>query len=437
MFSDIDPAAGKRMHELARALWSLPRSITGEGVRKSLQIIAERVPGLVIHEVPSGTKVGDWVIPDEWNLFRARLLDEDGNVICDTEVNNLSVVNYSIPFSGILTREELEYHLHSLPEQPEAIPYVTSYYKPYWGFCLPHKTRQTLKSGSYQIEIDTALKPGSLTYADLVIPGNSQEEILISTYMCHPSLANNELSGPVVFTELVNYVRSIANRRFSYRFVMAPETIGAITYINTHLEHLKKFVVAAFNLTCVGDDRSYSLLPTRLGSHRIDTIARHVLRHRAPDYVEYPWSSRGSDERQYSSPLVNIPMISMMRTKYWEYPEYHTSNDDLEQVVTPQGLQGSLEMTAAAIAILETDTVPLATTVGEPMLGRRGLYSSLGAGRVSASPNDLLDVWSHCDGHVTVLEIAERLGMTFAYTLEIVKLLHQHALVSLQEHVIR
>lgn len=420
---------GARMYALAERLWNFPRSLTGDGVRLTLAEIARNVGGLRLHEIPSGTRVGDWVVPNEWNLRRARLFDPDGNTVCDTAENNLHVLGYSLPHRGQLSLDDLDEHLYSLPEQPDAIPYITSYYQPRWGFCLSDRVRKSLPQGNYFVDIDTSLEPGSMTYGDVFIAGESTDEILITTYICHPSMANNEISGPVVTAELINYLSELGSRRYSYRFVFAPETIGAVAYIHANLQNLKERVKSGFVVTCVGDNRAFSLLPSRDGTHEIDLIARHVLKQVIPKYVEYPWTSRGSDERQYSAPLVDIPMISMMRTKYWEYPEYHTSLDRLGTVVTPEGLAGGFESIRQAIDVLETNVTPTTEVIGEPMLGPRGLYATLGAGKFSVTSQTILDVWSFCDGKHSVLEIADQLQLKYWNVLDTVNLLCAHHLV--------
>ena len=428
---------GEQMYALAKRLWRHPRSITGEGVRASLAELSEAVGGLVFHEVATGTQVGDWVVPNEWNLRRARLIGPDGTTICDTSENNLHVLNYSLPFNGKISLEELQSHIYSLPEQPDAIPYVTSYYEPRWGFSMSHTVRQSLQDGEYLVQIDASLAPGSLTYADLILPGENECEILISTYVCHPQMANNELSGPVVTAELIKYLKALPNRQYTYRFVFAPETIGAITYIHRNHQLLKDRVKAGFVVTCVGDDRAHSLLPTRNGDHHIDVIARHVLSQIEPMYKEYPWASRGSDERQYSAPLVGIPMVSVMRSKYYEYSEYHTSHDDLERVVSAAGLAGGFEAIRQALEILEQDVYPTALVRGEPMLSALGLYSTLGAGRYSSSPQKLLDIWSFCDGSLSTLDIATKLCLSFVEVREVVDTLLKHELVQVVPRLIQ
>ena len=432
----LDLDAGKRMHSFARELWSIPRSLTGNGVRETLRRIQEKIPSLVIHEIPSGSRVGDWEVPLEWNLNHAVLKDANGNTICDSAENNLHVLGYSIPIECEISLDELQEHLYSIPENPDAVPYITSYYERRWGFCLAHRIRESLQPGKYTVRIDSALTNGSLTYADCVLPGESDSEILISTYICHPSMANNELSGPVVATELARYLLNCNHRRYTYRFVFAPETIGAISYIHLHHAHLRERVRAGLNLTCVGDDRGFSLLPTREGNHKIDQVARHVLSHIAENFKEYPWTARGSDERQYSAPLVEIPMISVMRTKYWEYPEYHTSLDDLERVVTPAGLGGGYEAIRRVIDVLENDVRPTTIILGEPMLGKRGLYSSIGAGRISVGSTELLDVWSYCGGTKSAFEIAEKLCLPFDAVRSAITTLMKHGIVTIKPELL-
>lgn len=417
------------MHDLAQRLWSIPRSITGNGVRQTLRELQNLCPNLTIHEVPSGTEVLDWRVPDEWNLRRATLTDPDGCVVADTDINNLHVVGYSEPVHRLVSLEELQNHLHSIPEQPDAIPYVTSYYERRWGFCLAHRDRESLKPGTYEVKIDTRLTAGSLSYGEIIIPGDHPDEVFISTYVCHPSMANNELSGPVVAAEIARWLTARSKRRFTYRIVFIPETIGSITYLARHLSQLKERVRAGFNVTCVGDERAFSYLPSRNGSTLADTVARHVLEHASTAYTAYTWLDRGSDERQYCAPGIDLPVVSMMRSKYWEYPEYHTSLDDLDSVVTPVGLAGGFALHRLAVEILERNSVPTTRVLGEPQLGRRGLYSTLGAGRVSASPVLLLDVLSFCDGKYSTLEIARIVGRSFFEVADAVDLLASHDLV--------
>lgn len=412
----MSPLDGEGMHELARRLWPLHRSITGEGVRNTLRIIQEVLPDLAINEVPSGTQVFDWIVPDEWTVRSATLSAPDGRVIADVSKNNLHLVGYSVPIEGTFSLNELQDHLHSIPEQPEAIPYVNSYYNRNWGFCISDDVRQSLPEGEYRVSIDTSIEPGSLTYGELVIPGDSADEIFISSYVCHPSLANNELSGPVVATALASHVSAMPKRHYTYRFAFAPETIGAITYASQHLPELRANVVAAFNLTCIGDDRAYTYLASRHGNLRLDRIAQRVIATRENVRL-YSYLDRGSDERHYGAPGVDLPMISLMRSRYADYPEYHTSLDDLVNVVTPNGLQGGFDLVRDCLDILETEEVLFATQYAEPQLGRRGLYHVL---MKKSTPEDVMlrtNILAYADGTHAISDMSELFGVP-ADTLE-------------------
>jgi len=343
---------GALMHNLARKLWPINRSLTGDGVRESLQLLKEDLPKLELKEVPSGTHCFDWVVPKEWNIKDAYIITPSGNKICDFKVNNLNLVGYSAPFNGELSLTELQEHLYSLPEQPNAIPYVTSYYEENWGFCISDNDRQNLADGIYKVVINTKLFNGSLTYGELLIPGITPHEIFISTYICHPSMANNEISGPVVSAFIAKWVQNQPKLRYSYRFVYIPETIGSIAYIKINFENLKK-IFAGFNLSCLGDERCYSFLPSRKGNTLSDITAKHILKWIDKNYKTYTWLDRGSDERQYCAPGVDMPIASIMRSKYGEYPEYHTSLDNLESVVTANGLEGSFHVVTKIIEAIE------------------------------------------------------------------------------------
>lgn len=418
---------GQFMHTLAERLFPITRSITGDGVRQTLQILQEFLPGLVMHEVPSGTQSFDWTVPQEWAIRDAYVEDPSGNRIIDFKDSNLHVVSYSTPINAVMPLAELQSHLHSLPEQPDAIPYVTSYYNPAWGICLTDRQRQKLVDGDYRVVIDSELFDGHLTYGELVLPGDSREEVFVSTYVCHPSLANNELSGPVVATALARWVASLSKRRFTYRFVFIPETIGALTYVSQHLEHLKEHVVAGFNLTCIGDDGDYSYLASRLGDTRLDAIGRHVVS-LSEQPVYYSYLDRGSDERTYCAPGIDLPLISLMRTRYGNYPEYHTSLDDLT-VVTPTGLQGGLNLVRDCIEVLEHDGVFRATVLGEPQLGRRGLYHRMHSKTVADVILLRTHVLAYCDGQHSLFDIAALLRRPFSDVHSVAQELLEHGLL--------
>jgi aminopeptidase-like protein len=306
----------------------------------------------------------------------------------------------------------LQEHLHSLPDQPEAIPYITSYYKAYWGFCLSHHQRQTLKKGNYRVKIDTELKNGSLSYGELIIPGQSSQEIFLSSYICHPSMANNELSGPCLLTYLARWIASLSERRYTYRIIFIPETIGSIMYISKHLDELKENVKAGFIVTCIGDERSYSYLPSRAGDTLSDKAALHALSHIDPNFKRYSYLNRGSDERQYCSPGVDLPMATIMRSKYGTYPEYHTSLDNL-QLVTPKGLAGGYTALRLALEVIEKNITPVNTVVCEPHLSKRGLYPTLSTKSTGAIVSKMMNLLAYSDGKHSLLEIADIIGIPF------------------------
>tara|TARA_B110000008_G_scaffold277464_1_gene318803 strand:+ start:865 stop:2166 length:1302 start_codon:yes stop_codon:yes gene_type:complete len=403
------PSLGEDMHELCRELFPICRSITGDGFRQSLAILQKHVPDMGVVEVPTGTKCFDWEVPKEWNIKDAYIITPNGNKICDFKKSNLHVVGYSTPINQVITLDELQEHLYSLPEQPDAIPYITSYYEERWGFCITQKEREQLTPGEYQVFIDSELKMGALTYGELIIPGDSEKEIFISSYLCHPSMANNELSGPVVSTFLAKWITKLKNRKYTYRIIIIPETIGSITYLSRNYQSLQRNVVAGFNVTCIGDDRAYSYLPSRQTNTASDKAALHVLKHIQPEFVSYSFLDMGSDERQYCSPGIDLPVCSIMRTKYDRYPEYHTSLDDLS-LVTPTGLFGGYEVLAKAIECLEMDELLSSTVLCEPQLGKRGLYPTISTKSSGLQVRDMMNFLAYCDGSSSSLEIAEKIN---------------------------
>lgn len=421
---------GQRMHRLARRLFPITRSLTGDGVRETLAVIGEQLP-LRLFEVPTGTQVFDWTVPKEWNIRDAYLADEGGRRVIDFQANNLHVVGYSVPVDEWLTLEQLDGHLHSLPDQPDAVPYITSYYKERWGFCLTHRQREQLTPGRYHAVIDSELKDGHLTYAECILPGASDREVFLSTYVCHPSMANNELSGPVVMTEVVDWLRSTP-RRYSYRILFIPETIGAITYLSRHLDHLKSKVVLGFNLSCIGDDRAVSYVASRYEDSLADRIVANLLGSAHPDHIKYPFLERGSDERQYCAPGVDLPLVTLCRSKFGCYPEYHTSLDDLE-LVTPSGLQGGFEMVKSCLTVNEHNRVYTNTGIGEPQLGKRGLYPDLGTKGSKAQVRTLTDFLAYADGRNDLVAISDRIG---APVLDLIPLAERLAAAGLIEEAV-
>jgi aminopeptidase-like protein len=419
---------GKQMHKWAGDLFPIHRSLMGKGVRETLNYLQNINPNISIYEVPSGTRAFDWVVPNEWTIRDAYIEDMFGQRIISINDSNLHVMGYSIPINEKFTRLQLENNLYSLPDQPSAIPYITSYYQENWGFCLSQNQRNNLGEGPFNVVIDSELKPGSMTYGEVVLKGNTAEEVLISTYICHPSMANNELSGPVVTMALLNWLSELKERKYTYRFVFLPETIGAIYYISKHLKHLKKNVKAGWVLTCIGDDRSYSYLKSRNGKTLTDKISIKVLEDRGLKFNEYSFLDRGSDERQYCAPGVDLPVGSFMRSKYGEFPEYHTSLDDLN-FVTPSGLQGGFEIVQDAISMLETNCFPKINTLGEPQLGKRGLYPNTSTKTSGIEVQDQMNVIAYSDGLNDLIAISKICKISYKKVLHIVNSLRTAGLL--------
>lgn len=418
---------GESIYGLAQKLFPICRSITGDGLRETLRIIQEEIPKLKIYEVPTGEKAFDWQVPKEWNIQDAYIIDPQGEKIVDFSASNLHVLGYSTPIDKTVSLEALQEHLHSLPEQPEAIPYVTSYYEETWGFCLPHSQREKLQPGDYKVFVDSELKDGNLTYGEVLIPGAQEQEVFLSTYVCHPSMANNELSGPTLVTYLVKWLLS-QNRRYSYRIVFIPETIGSLVYLSRNLDEMQKKIIAGYNVTCVGDNRAYSFLPSRQEDSLADMAAEHALKYLHPEYQKYSFLDRGSDERQYCSPGIDLPVASVMRTKYGEYPEYHTSLDNLD-LISPAGLQGAYEVLQMCMEIIETNEHLKVTVLGEPQLGKRGLYPTISTKKSSELVGDMMNLIAYADGSRSLLEIAEKIQVPIWDLTTIVKRLKEEGLL--------
>lgn len=419
---------GDIMFGWAKDLFPMNRSLTGSGVRETLIYLQEIIPNLSIKEVKSGTKAFDWEVPEEWNVSDGYIEDLNGNKLISFLDNNLHVMGYSTPVDKILTKNELNEHIFTLPNQPNAIPYVTSYYKREWGFCMSHKQKLNLGSGPFHVVIKSELFKGSLSYGELVIPGKSRKEIMFTTNICHPSLANNELSGPVILTALAKWIEDYSDRRFTYRILFLPETIGAIYYISRNLRYLKRNLQAGWVLTCLGDDNKFSFIPSRTGDSNSDRVSRVVL-DGLKEFREYTWLERGSDERQFCAPGIDLPVSSITRSKYGEYPEYHTSLDNLN-FISPVALEGSLEIFKKIVKIMENNRFYKINIKCEPQLSKRNLYPSISIKNDNPSLRNQLNVISYLDGKHDLIDIAHKCKLDFFYINELVLNLKTHKLIS-------
>lgn len=422
---------GAELHGFAAELFPICRSITGDGIRATLQRVGEKIP-LQISEVPSGTEVFDWTVPKEWNIRDAWIKDSSGQRVVDFKQNNLHVLNYSTPIQGRFALAELQQHLFSLPDRPDWIPYRTSYYKPEWGFCMAHAAMQRMAEPEYEVLIDSTLEDGHLSYGECFVPGSSNEEVLISVHACHPSLANDNLSGLTVATHLAALLTG-RELRYSYRFVFAPGTIGAITWLAQNREAASR-IRHGLVLTGIGDAGGFHYKKSRRGSvqspAQIDRAAAHALRHCGEPAEILEFSPYGYDERQYCSPGFNLPVGCLMRSVWGTFPEYHTSADDLG-FIPSESLARSLRVCAAVVDILESDRVcKNLKPFCEPQLGKRGLYRSTGGSSISAEINARLWVLNLSDGKHSLLDIAERSGLPFSEIASAAKLLEDENLLS-------
>ncbi len=418
---------GEELHGFATELYPICRSITGDGIRQTLARIQRRVP-LQISEVPTGTEVFDWTVPKEWNIRDAYIKDAVGRRIVDFQRSNLHVLNYSTPVRATMPLSELKQHLFTLPEHPDWIPYRTSYYKEAWGFCLAHNLLRALADGDYEVCIDSTLTNGHLTYAECCVPGRSSDEVLISTHACHPSLANDNLSGLAVATALAEFLAG-RDLRYSYRFLFIPGTIGAITWLARNRENVER-IRHGLVLTGIGDAGGFHYKKSRRGDAEIDQAAAHVLRHHGESPKILEFSPYGYDERQYCSPGFNLPVGCLMRSVWGTFPEYHTSADDLE-FIRPAQLAASLRVCAALLDVLEGNRrYKSLNPFCEPQLGKRNLYRSSGGEAIGEEINARLWVLNFSDGQHSLLDIAERSRLTFATIRDAAELLHQSGLLA-------
>jgi aminopeptidase-like protein len=400
------------MMALIEELFPICRSITGNGVRQTLGILRRHIP-LQVHEVQSGTAVLDWTVPPEWNIRDAYIASDDGTRVVDFAVNNLHIVQYSPPIDAVMSLAELRPHLHTLPDHPDWIPYRTSYYVKNWGFCLAHRQLSSLADGSYRVMIDSDLAPGHLSYGELIIPGEIDDTVLLSCHICHPSLANDNLSAIAVTTKLASHLQAL-RPRYSYRFLFIPGTIGSLTWLALNEDKLAT-IVHGLVLSCLGDSGGVTYKQTRRGNATIDRIVAHVLTHDKALHRIMPFVPYGYDERQYCSPGFDLPVGCLMRTPNGEYPEYHSSADNLS-LLHPESLTHSLAVLQCIVNLIEGDAIYRSRNPkGEPQLGRRGLYATMG-GQSEANYDQMALLWmlNLADGEHSLLDIADRARLPFA-----------------------
>ncbi len=416
-------------------LYPLTRSLTGQGVRSTLKIIQKEFPELKIKKIKSGTKVFDWNIPPEWNVSDAYILDKYNNKIIDFKINNLHLVSYSVPVKKYISKKELFKNLYFLKNQPKAIPYITSYYKKRWGFCVSYNQYKNFdkkysSSDKFKVVINSTLnKKGNLNYGEIILKGKSKKEILISTYICHPSMANNELSGPIVSMGLINYFKSKKLNK-TLRFVFIPETIGSISYLRKNIKYLKENVIGGYNLSCIGDERQHSCMFSKYQNSPSDeeVIEAYKLL-KIKNYKVYSFLKRGSDEGQYNSPGIDLKISSIFRTKYGEYPEYHTSLDNFN-LVTTKGCLGGFNVARKSIEILLKRIYPKCKIMCEPQMGKRGLYPTLSTKGSDKLTRSYMDFLQYADGTNSLEKISNLIKLDLNSVKKIYSILFKNFLIS-------
>ena len=416
-------------------LFPICRSLTGNGVKKTLNIIKKNFPKLKVKSINSGSKVFDWKIPSEWNVKDAYVLDKFNKKIIDFKKNNLHLVGYSKPINKKIGKTEFLNHLHTLKKKPYSIPYITSYYKKYWGFCSSHvEKRKFLKKytikDKFKVVINSNFrKKGKLRYAEYFLKGKSKQEILISTYVCHPSLANDNLSGIMVSMALINFFMKKKDLKKSLRFIFVPETIGSIAFLNKNLDELKRNIIGGYNLTCIGDEKQHSCMFSKYQNSQSDNALKKAYDKLKIKYKIYSFLERGSDERQYNSPGIDLPISSIFRSKYDKFKEYHTSDDDFK-LVTKKGLDGGFKVAKTALEILLDTKIPKANFLCEPQMGKRGLYKNLSQGRITNNIKKMMDFIQYSDGKNSLEEISKIIKLNGKETIYYSELLKKKKIIS-------
>lgn len=414
-----------------KILYPICRSITGKGIHDTLKYIQNQIP-LEIHSIKSGEQVFDWKVPKEWNIKDAYIKNSSGEKVLDLKYHYLHILNYSIPIHKQFSLAELKKHIYTLPEFPDWIPYRTSYYQEKWGFCMKHNDFLKLKDDIYEVFIDSTLESGNLYYGDLIIKGQSKKEILISSYCCHPQQCNDSLSGTILALHLAKYLLN-KNNYYTYRFVFIPETIGAIVYLNKNLDILKENVIGGYTITCVGDEGDFTYLKTRKENQLVDKITLFLLEQSGKNYKIRDFHTCGSDERQYNYPGIDLNIGSLMKSKYGEFDEYHTSADNLD-FITPKGLSDSYDFYIKCLKLIECNHFYLNTKLCEPMLGKYGLYNMTGASKESENIGEYCrKILYYCDGNNDMIDIYKILNIEFEELKNIINILVSKKLIKIKE----
>ena len=424
-------------HEMlswAKDLFPIARSLTGDGVRETLAYFKNINPELQTTAISTGSQVFDWEIPQEWTIRDAWIEHiETGQRFAEFSKHNLHILGYATPIDHEMDLSELAPHIYTQPDQPDRIPYVTSYYRERWGFSMSQNEKDALPPGRYRCYIDSQLFDGELLVTDAILSGKSDQEIAFSSYICHPSMANNELSGPVLLNALLQYIRThYPDRQYSYRFIMVPETIGSLAYLSTRLEAMQSNTIAGYVLSCVGDERAFSRVESRNANTLADVALSAALRGR-PNVKTYSFLERGSDERQYCAPGIDLPFCGFCRSKYGEFPEYHTDADNFD-LVTEEGLAGAFDVMTSIIDAFEIGLYPLVATKGEPQLGKRGLYPDISIKGSGDGVRTRMNFLCYSDGTNSLFDISQKTGMSLREALHEAKILSENELISLRTH---
>jgi len=414
-------------------LWPINRSLTGKGNKETLKILSEIIPTLKTHEIPSGTQCFDWTVPPEWSIKEAWIKDSKGNKIIDFAKNNLHVIGYSTSINKDVDLAELKKHIHTLPNQPDLIPYITSYYNKRYGFCMSHNQMVSLKDDTYHMYIDANHDPnGALVYGEAVLKGTSTKEILLSTYICHPSMANNELSGPLVTSFIYKELSMQKKRKYTYRFLFLPETIGSICYLSKHGDALKQQLIAGFVVTCVGDDGNFTYKKSRQGNALPDRVVELILKQTEKQYNIIDFFPMGSDERQYCSPGFNLPVGSLMRTMYGTYPEYHTSGDN-KNFISFKAMEASIKKYLEIFKVIEYNDKYINTMpYGEPQLGKRGLYPTIGGKGLKKVIEAMMWLLNLSDGNHDLIDIANKSKVNYNTLIEHINKLLDNGILTIK-----